>query len=89
MLAAIGNKNAWMRLDILRAEKKILKSGHNLEKKSSQNFTSTLAVVRAVTRLQKLSGHAQSYLAVDLPQCASKSQSNTKESEKKPLFNSI
>ncbi|EAY03793.1 hypothetical protein TVAG_454320 [Trichomonas vaginalis G3] len=89
VLAAIGNKNAWMRLDILRAEKKILKSGHNLEKKSSQNFTSTLAVVRAVTRLQKLSGHAQSYLAVDLPQCASKSQSNTKESEKKPLFNSI
>lgn len=89
VLGALGDKNTWMRLDLLRAQKKILKSGANLEKRGPQNLTSTMAVVRAISRLQKLSGHAQSYLTVDIPQGVAKAKAVPKDCEKKPLFNSI
>ena len=88
VFASLGNRLTWNRLDSLRFQKKLLKSGKDLKQAKGETLRSAIYVAIAVRRLQKISGHVQTKLTVEIPSCIERKSAppDPVPIEKKPLF---
>ncbi|OHS93260.1 hypothetical protein TRFO_40435 [Tritrichomonas foetus] len=66
VFAAVGNKIVWRRLDCLRAEKKLILAGamRIRSKPGPPSIRQLMTIAIIIERLQKLSGHCKSNMAI-------------------------
>ena len=82
LMSSIGQRQMWRRMDILRSEKAIFLSGIlriSSHSRRKPTFTSLLAIVVPILRLQKSSGHLR--CSVSIPK-VEESPKSTKRSDK-------